>query len=119
MDPATSSPPPDPTTPLRHFVRTKLALTPNKLVGTFVTSSQPVGSTQRALQASLTGTMVFANEAIVDTVFQPSKVDDQTVVDILSEIKFLKTARNKVLSTKFAKKQNYEPMVSHRMLGCR
>ena len=119
MDPATSPPLPDPTTPIRRSVRTKLALTPNKLVGTFATSSHPVGTTQRALQAPLTGNIVFANEAIVDTVFQPSKVDDQTVVDILTEIstvKSLKTARNKILSKKLAEKE-YEPMVRYRNVG--
>jgi len=120
MDPATSPSPPDPTTPTRRFARTKLALTPNKFAGTFAPSSQPVGSTQRALQVSLTGNIVFANEAIVGTVFQPSKVNDQTVMDILAEIntvKYLKTARNKVLSRKLAEKNKYEPMVGHRMLG--
>jgi len=86
MDPATSPLPPDPITPIRRFARTKLALTPNKLAGTFTHSSQPVGSTQRAFQVSSTGNIVFANEAIVDTVFQPSKVDDQTVIDILAGI---------------------------------
>jgi len=120
MDPVTPSPPPGPTTPLRRFARTKLALTPNNLAGTFAPSSQPVGSTQRALQASLTGNIVFANEAIVDTVFQPSKVDDQTVMDILAEIstvKSLKNAHDKVLSKKLAEKMKYEPMVRHRMSG--
>jgi len=120
MNPVTPPPPPDPTTPVHHFARTKLALTPNKFAGTFAPSSQPVGSTQRALQVSLTGNIVFANKAIVDTVFQPSKVDDQTVVDILAEIntvKSLKTARTKVLSKKLAEKKKYEPMVRHRMLG--
>jgi len=120
MDPATSPSPPDPTTPARRFARTKLVLTPNKFAGTFAPSSQPVGSTQRALRVSLTGNIVFANEAIVDTVFQPSKVDDQTVMDILAEIntvKTLKTARNKVLGKKLAEKKKYEPMVRHRMLG--
>jgi len=114
MDRITPPPPPDPTTPFRRFVRTKLALTPNKLAGTFVPSSQPVGSTQRALQASLTGNIVFANEAIVDVVFQPSKVDDQTVADILAEIdgdQSLKAARALVLSSKLAETKKYWPMV--------
>ena len=110
-----------PTTPNCRLVCTELVWTLNKLVGTFAPSSQPIGSTQRALQASLTGNIVFANEAIVDTVFQPSKVDDQTIMDILTEIntvKLLKTARNKVLSKKLAETKKYEPMVRHQMSGC-
>ena len=86
----------------------------------FVLSSQPVGSTQRALQASLTGNVVFANEAIVDAVFQPSKVDDQTVTDILAEIKEnaeLKAARNLVLQRK-AEIKKYRAMVSHQKSSC-
>ena len=109
-DPAT----PDPATPDRRFVRTKFDLTPNKLAGTFAPSSQPVESTQRALQASLTGNIVFANEAIVDMVFQPSKVDETTVVDVLAEIdcvKSLKTARRSVLSNKFGETKKYKFLV--------
>ena len=114
MDPTAPLPPPDPTTPDRRFVRTKFDLTPNKFAGTFAPSSQPVESTQRALQASLTGNIVFANEAIVDTVFQPSKVDDKTVKDILAEIdvvKSLKTARRSVLSNKLGETKKYKFMV--------
>jgi hypothetical protein len=95
------------------------SITPNKLAGTFAPSSQPVGSTQRALQESLTGNIVFANEAIVEAIFQPSKVDDQTIVDILAEMKSakpLKTARNSVLSSKLAETKKYKPLVRHGML---
>jgi len=61
MDPiAPPAPPvPDPT-PDRRFPRTKRIATPNKFTGTFALSSQPVGSAQRALQASLTDNVVFA-----------------------------------------------------------
>ena len=121
MDPTTPSPS-DPTTPDRRFVSTKNTYTPNRLAGTFAPSSQPVGFTQRALQASLTGNVVFANEAIVDSVFQPSKVDDQTALDILSEIdddKSLKTALESVLSNKLGETKKYKFIVCHEMLGCR
>ena len=86
----------------------------------FVPSSQPVGSTQRALQASLTGNVVFANEAIVDAVFQPSKVDDHTVSDILVEIKEnteLKAACKLVLQ-RGAEIKKYRAMVGPQMLSC-
>jgi len=109
-------PPPNPTTPNRRFARTKHAITPNKLAGTFAPSSQPVGSTQRALQESLTGNIVFANEAIVEAIFQPSEVDDQTVVDILAEVnddKPLKAARDSVLSGKLAETKLYKYLVCH------
>ena len=82
-------------------------------------SSQPVGSTQRALQESLTNHIVFANEAIAHAIFQPSKVDDQTAVGILAEInhqKPLKAARDAVLSGKVAKRMKYKSMVSHQIL---
>ncbi len=113
MDP-TAPPPPNSTTPPRRYARTKLADTPNKLAGTFAPSSQPVGSTQRALQESLTGNIVFANEAIVDAIFQPSKVDDQIIVDIfveMNEDKILKAARNAVLSSTRAETKKYESLV--------
>jgi len=118
MDP-TAPPPPNPTTPDRRFARTKHNITPNKLAGTFAPSSQPVGSTQRALQASLTGNIVFANEAIVEAIFQPSKVDGQTIETILAEVnddKTLKTARASVLSGKLAETKKYKSLVRHRML---
>jgi hypothetical protein len=86
---------------------------------TSFTSSQPVGSTQCALQVSLTNNVVFANEAIVHAIFQPSMVDDQTVVDILAEIsddKPLKDARDAVLSGKLAETKKYKSMVRHRIL---
>lgn len=108
-------PPLDSTTPDRRFVRTKFGLTPNKFAGTFAPSSQPVESTQRALQASLTGNVVFANEAIVDTIFHPSKVDDKIVMDILADIndvKSLKTARRSILSNKLGETKKYKFMVS-------
>ena len=88
-------------------------------MNTFATSSQPVGSTQRALQASLTDNVVFANEAIVHAIFRPSKVDDQIIADIIAEInhdQHLKAARDAVLSRKLAKRMKYEPTVSHQML---
>ena len=62
MESTATLPSPDPTTPDRRFVRTNFNLTPNKFAGTFAPSSQPVESTQRALRASLTGNIVFANE---------------------------------------------------------
>ena len=92
----------------------------NKLAGTFAPSSQPPGSTQRALQESLTGNIVFANEAIVDAIFQPSKVDDQIIEDILAELnddKDLKAARNSVLSSSNAETKKYKSLVRHRMLN--
>jgi hypothetical protein len=119
MDPIAPPPVPDPTTPDRPFPRTKRTVTPNRFTTTFAPSSQPVGSTQRALQESLTDNVVFANEAIVHAVFQPSKVDNQTVMDILAEInhdKPLKKARDAVLSGKLAEKQKYNSMVRHQML---
>ena len=85
----------------------------------FAPSSQPAGSTQHALQASLTGNVVFANEAIVDAVFQPLKVDDQTVTDILAEINEnaeLKAARKVVLQGKTEIKK-YKAMVCYQMLS--
>jgi len=119
MDPIAPPPLPDPTTPDRRFARTKRTATPNRFTTTFTPGSQPVGSTQRALQASLTDNVVFANEAIVQAIFQPSKVDDQTVVDILAEInhdKPLKAARGAILGGKLAETKMYTPMVRHRML---
>jgi len=119
MDP-TPPPPPNPTTPNRRFSRTKHTTTPNKLAGTFAPSSQPVGSTQRALQESLTGNIVFANEAIVEAIFQPSKVDDQTIVDIIAEVnddKPLKAARDSVLSGKLAETKMYKSLVCHSILA--
>src|SRR5258706_12815236 len=113
MDP-TAPPPPNPTTPTRRYPRTKLADTPNKLAETFAPSSQPVGSTQRALQESLTGNIVLANEPIVDAIFQPSKVDDQIIVDIfveMNEDKILKAARNAVLTSTRAETKKYESLV--------
>jgi len=59
------------------------------------------------------------NEAIVHAIFQPLKVDDQTVVDILAEIdrdKPLKVARDTVLSGKVAETKKYQSMVRHPML---
>jgi len=122
MDSSASPPPPNPTTPNRRFLPTKSKYTPNKLSNTGTTSSQPAGSTQRALKESLTGNVVFANEAIVDAVFQPSKVDDQTVRDILAEIniqKSLKTALNAVVSNKLAETKKYPFMVRRGMSAYR
>ena len=86
MDPIVPPPVPDPTTPNRLFPRANRIATPNRFTTTFATSSQPVGSTQRALQESLTDNVVYANETIVHAIFQPSKVDRQSVMDILAEI---------------------------------
>ena len=119
MDPIASPSVPDPTTPDHRFPRTKRIATPNRFSNTFSPSTQPVCSTQRALQASLTDNIVFANEAIVHAIFQPSKVDDQTVVDIIAEIyrdKPLKAARDAILSGKVAETNKYKPMVRHPML---
>jgi hypothetical protein len=124
MDPIAPPPPPPPpptptpTTPGRRFARTTLTTTPNRLAATFAPISQPIGSTQRALQASLTGNIVFANEAIVDAIFQPSKVEDKTVKDILAEIKVdkaLKSARNAVMRGELAETKLYQPMVRHKI----
>ena len=62
-----------------------------------------------------------SNEAIVDTIFQPSKVADNTMVDILAEIgvvKSLKTARRSVLSNKLGETKKYKFLVSHETLYC-
>ena len=83
-------------------------------MATFDPSSQPVGSTQRALQESLTNNIVFANEAIVHAIFQPSKVDDKTVVDILAKFNHdnsLKAARDAVLSGKVVLAKKIKSMV--------
>ena len=64
--------------------------------------------------------IAFANEAIVNAIFQPSKVDNQSVVGILAEInhqKPLKVAREGVLTRKMAKRGKYKSMVSHLMLA--
>ena len=119
MDPIAPPPVPDPTTPNRLFPRTNRIATPNRFTTTFATSSQPVGSTQRALQESLTDNVVFANETIVHAIFQPSKVDDQIIMDILVEIDHdnaLKAAREAVLSGKLAERKKYKSMVSRQML---
>jgi len=118
MDPI-APPPPNPITPDRRFARTKHKMTPNKLAGRLSFSSQPVGATQCALQVSLTGNIVFANEAIVEAIFQPSKVDGQTIAGILSEInnnKTLKADRGSVLSGKLAETKMYKSLVRDRML---
>jgi hypothetical protein len=55
----------------------------------------------------------------VDAIFQPSKVDDQTVVDILAEMNVdtdLKAARGSVLSGKLAETKKYNALVRNRML---
>jgi len=117
MDP-TYPPPPRSITPDRRFPRTKLADTPNKFAGNFIPSSQPVGSTQRALKETLTGNVVFANEAIVEAIFQPAKVDDQIVMEILAEMNdqnSLKAARSSVLSHKLAETKKYKFLVCHRL----
>ncbi len=119
MDPMPSPPMPHPTTPDCIFAHTTHTGTPNKPTDTFYPSSQPVGSTQRALQESLTNNVVFANEAIVHAIFQPSKVDNQTVVDILAKINgdnSLKAARDAVLSGKVVEAKKYKFMVRHRIL---
>ena len=118
MDPTAPPPMPNPTTPERIFPRTQHPATPNKFSHTFAVSSQPVGSTQRALQESLTNNVVFANEAIVNAIFQPEKVDDQTVTNILAEIhrdKSLKAMRGVVLRGKGKETTKYQPMVRHLM----
>ena len=107
---------PTPTTPEGIFPRTQHTSTPNKFAHTFAVSSQPVESTQRALQESLTNNVVFANEAIVDAIFQPSKVDDQIVMEIITEINrevTLKSALGVVLRGKGRETTKYEPMVRH------
>ena len=116
MDPMAPPPVPNPTTPPRIFSQTKLNFTPNRFAATFGVTSQPPDSTQRALQESLTDNVVFANEAIVQAIFQPSKVNDEKVMHILTEInkqKYLKAARAAVLSDKGAEKKKYEAMVRH------
>ena len=114
MDSMAPPPAPNPTTPPCIFPETKQTATPNRFGATFGVTSQPPDSTQRALQESLTDTMVFANEAIVQAIFQPSKVKDQDVMHILAEInkhKQLKAARAAVLSGKGAEKNKYKAMV--------
>jgi len=115
-------PPPNPTTPIRRFARTKHAITPNKLAGTFAPSSQPVGATQQTLQESLIGNIVFANEAIVEAIFKPSKVEHKTIMEIIAGMnnnKNLKAARSSVLSSKLAETKKYKSLVRHRMLTFR
>lgn len=110
---------PNPTTP--HSVTSLLTQMYRSLKNprnTFTSSPHLVGCTQRALQESLADNVVFANEGIVHAVFQPSKVDDQTVVGILAEIdheKSLKAARDAALSVTVAKRMKNKSMVSHRM----
>ena len=119
MDPMASPPMSNQTTLDPILARTKHTGTPNKPMGPLHLSSHPVGSTQRALQESLTNNVVFANESIVDAIFQPSKVDDQTVVDILAKINYdnsLKAARDAVLSGKVVEVRKYKSMVRHRIL---
>jgi len=119
MDPTAPPPLPNPTTPERIFPRTKHAATPNKFAPTFAVSSQPVGSTQRALQESLTNNVVFANEEIVQAIFQPSKVDNETVMKILTEInndESLKAAYGVVLRGTGKETTKYKPMVRHLMI---
>ena len=118
----TAPPPPTATTPGRRFARTKRVKTPNIFARTFVPSSQPAGGTQLALQESLTGNIVFANEGIADTIFEPSKVEDQIVVGILAGInddKFFKAARDSVLSGKLAEAKKYKSLVRRRILSSR
>ena len=118
MDPTAPPPMPNPTIPEHIFPRTRRGATPNEFSHAFAVSSQPVGSTQRALKVSLTNNVEFANEAIVDAIFQPEKVDDQIVIEILSEIdrdKSLKSARGKVLSGKGKETTKYQPLVRHLM----
>ena len=106
---------PPPITPTRQFPRTKLIHTSNRLLATFSPCSQPVGSTQRALQASLTGNVVFNNEAIVDSIFRPEQVADETVQDIIADIysdSFLQADLKKVLSVKVGETKKYQAMVS-------
>jgi hypothetical protein len=119
MDPI-APPTTTPTTPDRAFARTKLVNTPNKLAGTFALSSQPVGSTQRALQESLTGNVVFADESIVEAIFKPSCVDNQVILEIIAEMRDdggLKSARGVVLSNKVAETRKYKSLVRNRMLN--
>ena len=114
-----TAPPPNSTTPTRQCARAKLADAPKNLARITAPSSQPVGSTQRALQESLTGNIVFANEATVDAIFQPSKVDDQIIVDILFGLdndRLLKEARNSVLSSKHTETKKSKSLVHHQML---
>ena len=116
MDPVAPPPVPNPTTPPRIFPQTKLNVTPNRFAATFAITSQPPDSTQRALQESLIDNMVFANEAIVQAIFQPSKVNDQDVMDILAEMskhKYLKAARVAVLNGKRTEKTKYKALVRH------
>ena len=116
MDPLALPPVPNPTTPPRIFPQTKLNAKPNRFTTTFGPTSQPFGSTQRALQESLPDNMVFTNGAIVQAIFQPSEVNDQDVMDIFAEInehKSLKAARVAVLSGKGAETKKYKAMVRH------
>ena len=116
MDPVAPPPVPNPTTPPRIFPQTKFNVTPNRFAATFAITSQPPDSTQRALQESLIDNMVFANEAIVQTIFQPSKVNDQDVREILTQMnkhKYLKAARAAVINGKGPEKTKYKAMVRH------
>ena len=121
----TAPPPPTAKTPERRFARTKRVKTPKIFAAPFVPSSQPIGATQLALQESLTGNVVFANEGIANAIFEPSKVEDQIVVGILAGInedKSLKAARDSVLGSKLAeakkyKSEKYKSLVRRRILS--
>jgi hypothetical protein len=79
-----------------------------------------VGSTQRALEVSLTGNVVFADESIVEAIFKPSCVDNQVILEIIAEMKDdkdLKRARGSVLSNKLAETSKYTSLVRNRMLN--
>ena len=114
MDPTAPPPMPNPTTPPHIFQQMNVMLHRIDLqAATFNITSQPPDSTQHALQESLTDNVVFANKAIVQAIFQLSKVNHEKVMHILTEIskhKYLKAARAAVLSGKEAEKKKYQAM---------
>ena len=66
--------------------------------------------------ASLINNVVFANEAIVQAIFEPSKVNNQDGMDILAKTnkdKDLKAAQGAVLSGKGVQTKKYKAMVCH------
>jgi len=68
----------------------------------------------------MSGSIVFADESIVESIFKPSCVDNQIAVDILAEMytaTLLKTARASVLSSRLAETKKYKSLVRRHMLN--
>lgn len=109
----TDNGPLNPTIPDHPFAHTKHILTPNRLEETLAPSTQPVSQTQRSLQASLTGNVILANEALVSAVFQPSKVEDQDILVKINNDPSSKAAREVIQGN--TEDEKCELMVCHQM----